>query len=237
MSALRAALAARRLAGIVVTFADPVVAELVAEPFDVVWIDLEHGALDVRDVPALAVAARAAGAWSLVRVPGAAPERLAPVLDAGVDGIVVPRVGTAAEAAAAVAGLRYPPRGVRGFGPRRAGGYGRDAPPDVVCLAQIESAAGVAAAPEIAAVDGVDGLVAGPADLRLDRGEEDVDADVAAVVAAARRAAVAPGIATAEPRLAALIAPGPGLLVPGVDCRLLARAADASARAARSAWA
>src|SRR6185312_2834466 len=100
------------------------------------------------------------------RLPHAGSELLGPVLDAGVDGVVAPRVDDAATARALVARLRYPPAGTRGFGPRRAGDYGRSGPiSPVTCTVQIESPAGVAAAADIAAVDGVDAIVLGCADL------------------------------------------------------------------------
>ena len=159
------------LVGTVLTLPGVALAELLAEPLDFVWIDLEHGALDAGDVPPLAVAARAAGCAALVRL--ASSDRVPPaILDAGVDGVVAPRVESAAQARRLADRLRHPPRGSRGFAARRASGYGRAGAArrraaDPVLLAQIESAAGVEAAEEIAAVDGVDALVVGCADLAL----------------------------------------------------------------------
>jgi hypothetical protein len=155
------------LIGTVITLADPVLAELIGAPFDLAWIDLEHAALTVAAVPALAVALRAAGCRAEVRLPSWRSEALPPVLDAGVDGVVAPCVESAADATAFVRRLRHPPNGERGYGPRRAGGYGRGEPPIPSCTVQIESPAGVDAAEAIAAVDGVDALVAGCADLAL----------------------------------------------------------------------
>ena len=86
------------LVGTVLTLPDVALAELSAGAFDFVWIDLEHGALGSSDVQPLAIAARAAGATSLVRVRDA--DAIGPVLDAGVDGIVVPRVDGADDARA-----------------------------------------------------------------------------------------------------------------------------------------
>lgn len=237
MSTLRAALGSRRLTGTVVTLPDPVLCELVAGPFDLIWIDLEHGALDVSDVPALAIAARAAGAWSMVRVPAAVPERLSAVLDAGVDGVVFPRIESAAAAAGAVRSLAYPPAGTRGYGPRRAGAFGRAEPAAVACAVQIESAAGVAAALDIAGTAGIDAVIAGPADLTRDPAAGPLPAAVADIVAAARACGTAPGVATVDRALAGLLGAGPGMLVHGVDCRLFAAAADAAAAAARRALA
>src|SRR5688572_20848990 len=105
--------------GTVVTLADVALAELSATALDFVWIDLEHGALGPAEVQPLAIAARAGGAASLVRLGVAAPAVIGATLDAGVDGIVVPRVDSAAEAARVVEGLRHPPLGARGFAARR----------------------------------------------------------------------------------------------------------------------
>jgi 2-keto-3-deoxy-L-rhamnonate aldolase RhmA len=225
------------LIGTVITLADPVLAELIGAPFDLAWIDLEHAALTVAAVPALAVALRAAGCRAEVRLPSWRSEALPPVLDAGVDGVVAPCVESAADATAFVRRLRHPPNGERGYGPRRAGGYGRGEPPIPSCTVQIESPAGVDAAEAIAAVDGVDALVAGCADLALVVGDDRLGGAVEEVRAAARTAGKSFGIAGAAPgeRLAELLRGGADLLIAGVDARLYAAAADRAAAAARAA--
>ena len=123
-------------------------AELTASAVDFVWIDLEHGALSGRDVQPLAIAARSAGAASLVRVRGRGRRRARRPLDAGVDGVVVPRVERAADAERVAGRLRHPPRGSRGLAARRASAYGR-APRNgrPVLIAQIESAGAARRAP------------------------------------------------------------------------------------------
>jgi 2-keto-3-deoxy-L-rhamnonate aldolase RhmA len=218
------------LFGTVLTLPSVPLAELVAEALDFVWIDLEHGALDARDVPALAVAARAGGAAALARLPSTDAPALAAILDAGVEGVVAPRVESAAQARRLVERLRHPPRGSRGSAARRAQGYGRAgaaSPPDPLCLVQIESAAGVAAAHEIAALDGVDALVVGCADLALT-----VDGAPRDAIAQVQRAAAAHGIASgiAGPDDAELLLELAGdlstLLVCSADVRMYARAVD-----------
>src|SRR5215208_1250412 len=99
--------------GTVITLPDVALAELTASAVDFVWIDLEHGALSARDVQPLAVAARAGGAVALVRVAGSEDPALGRALDAGVQGVVVARVETRAQAERALERLRYPPRGSR----------------------------------------------------------------------------------------------------------------------------
>jgi 2-keto-3-deoxy-L-rhamnonate aldolase RhmA len=218
------------LVGTVLTLPSVPLAELVGDPLDFVWINLEHGALAARDVSALAVAARASGAAAFARLPSADAAALAAVLDSGVDGVVAPRVESAAQARRLVERLHHPPRGSRGVAARRAQGYGRAAaaaPPDPLCLVQIESAAGVASADEIAAVEGVDALVVGCADLALA-----LDGPPREAIAHVQRAAAAQGVASgiAGPDEAELLLELAGehstLLVCSADVRLYARAVD-----------
>jgi 4-hydroxy-2-oxoheptanedioate aldolase len=140
--------------------------------------------------------------------------------------------------------LRYPPAGRRGFGPRRAGRYGRTAAywaaaeSRIMCTAQIESQAGVSAAAEIAAVDGVDALVVGCSDLSLDL---DVPQDLRAgvlraavgeVASAARRAGCRVGVAAGglPGEIHALFDAAPDLIVYSADTRIYSGAIDAAVR-------
>jgi 2-keto-3-deoxy-L-rhamnonate aldolase RhmA len=230
------------LLGTVLTLPGVALAELVAEPLDFVWIDLEHGALDVAEVSPLAVAARAAGSAALVRLAGG--ERLAAILDAGVDGVVAPRVESAAQARRLADRLTHPPHGSRGFAARRANGYGRPAaaPTPPLLLAQIESAAGVEAAAEIAAVDGVAALVIGCADLALalDGSPAPDSARLRAAIGRVQDGAAAAGIASGiagpdDPAVLADLAGGRSrLLVCSADVRIYARAVDELAQRLRT---
>jgi len=226
-----------RRTGTVVSLPDVALAELTASAVDFVWIDLEHGALSTRDVQPLAIAARAGGAASLVRLRSADDPALGPALDAGVDGVVVPRVETAGQAAAVVERLRHPPRGSRGTAARRAAGYGVAGalPADPVCLLQIETADGVGRAAAIACVEGVDALVVGCADLALDMGEPVLEAArfgeaVEEVQRAAADARIASGIAgPGDPELLMRLAGSRStLLVLGADVRIYAGALSAA---------
>src|SRR3954469_7505157 len=105
--------------GTVLSLPGAALAELAGAALDFAWIDLEHGALGLADVQAMAVGLAAAGCAAHVRLPSAAYARLAAVVDAGVDGVVAPRVESPDEICALVRALRYPPAGRRGFGPRR----------------------------------------------------------------------------------------------------------------------
>jgi 4-hydroxy-2-oxoheptanedioate aldolase len=234
------------LVGTVVTVPSVALAELLAEPVDFVWIDLEHGALGPGDIQPLAIAARAAGAAALVRLPSGEASVTGALLDAGVDGVVAPRVETAQAAARLVEHLRYPPRGSRGVAARRGGGYGRRgspaaATPDPLCLVQIESPRGVEQAPAIAEVDGVDGLVVGCADLSHSLGEGGRLRSAAVtdaqqhVQSAAAAAGIASGIAGPDdPALLAELAAGrSSILVLSADVRMYARAVDSGVTALR----
>jgi 4-hydroxy-2-oxoheptanedioate aldolase len=233
------------LVGTVLALPDVALAELGAAPFDLVWIDLEHGALGLREMQELTIAVQRAGCAAAVRLPRWDADRLPAVLDAGPDAVVVPAMESAAHARELAARLRYPPDGARGYGPRRAGDYGRGTAEPPACIVQIETRRGVTDAPEIAAVPGVDALVAGCADLSFALGAPhaldtaDMRTAVAEIGDAARDAGIAFGVAgggTPE-QLAALGGVQATLLVHSVDMRLYARAMDAVAARLRAALA
>jgi 4-hydroxy-2-oxoheptanedioate aldolase len=235
--------------GSVLSLPDPILAELTCRSLDFAWIDLEHGALSVRDAQALTLAVQSTGCTAHVRLASAASDALPALLDAGIDGVVAPRVDSADEARALVQRLWYPPAGGRGFGPRRAGNFGRarafwrSPASHVRCTVQIESVEGVAAAAEIAAVDGVDALVLGCADLSLALGAP-LELDTPELAAACRRVAgaaaergIAFGLAAAgQPHeLAALAAGRATFVLAGADVRLYAAGVDQAIGALREA--
>ncbi len=151
----------------------PVIAELAGLcGFDWLLIDLEHGAVGESALFASLQALRGSRSAVIVRVGAPYPDLIQRVLDWGADGIMVPHVDTAEQACAAVRAVRFAPHGTRGFSRSvRALDYGMaQEPPSVVPLvfAQIESAAAVSHADEIAAVAGIDVLFVGPADLSFE---------------------------------------------------------------------
>lgn len=163
-----------RRIGTVLTLAGAVTAELLAEPFDLVWIDLEHGALGLGDAQDMILGAQAAGASALVRVGLArAAGLIGPMLDAGADGIVAADIKSGSQAELIASLMRRPPAGRRGYGPRRVATRRRsrtqaaDAPQ---LWLQIESQEGVAATREIAATGVTDTVIVGIADLCVDLG-------------------------------------------------------------------
>ncbi|MCZ2441007.1 MAG: 2-dehydro-3-deoxyglucarate aldolase [Burkholderiales bacterium] len=145
--------------------------------FDFGVIDMEHGPLDMADVVHLLQAVAATRMVPLLRVPWNDTVTIKRVLDAGATTLLVPFVQNAAEAAAAVAATRYPPQGVRGMmGMSRAARYGMQADylthanRDIALVVQVETEAALAELPAIAAVDGVDAIFVGPADLSASMG-------------------------------------------------------------------
>ncbi|KID29834.1 2,4-dihydroxyhept-2-ene-1,7-dioic acid aldolase [Prauserella sp. Am3] len=167
---------------------------------DFVLIDCEHGPSDQVPLQQHIQAAQARGIAVLVRVGHGEPSLILRALDLGADGIVVPHVDTAEEARAAVAAAHYPPRGERGFATySRAGAFGAAGADDHLARAaettlvvpMLETAAACAAAADIAAVEGVDALMIGPADLAVAMGRPGAvaDPDVRSTADAAVRAA------------------------------------------------
>lgn len=164
-----------QLLGSWVSIGHPAVAEIAAgSSVEFVTVDTEHAPLSVGDVENMlrAVDAADGSTDAVVRVAWNDPVRIKRLLDVGADGIMVPMVETAEEAEAAVDAVRYPPDGNRGIAAARASDYGRSfekyvatANDELAVIVQIESEQGLENAAEIAAVDGVDALFVGPADL------------------------------------------------------------------------
>lgn len=141
---------------------------------DWVALDAQHGTYDDAGIrETVAALAGVVPVW--VRVAVNAPAVLGRALDAGAAGVVIPMVDTADQAAAAAGACRYPPEGIRSWGPMGAL-VGRPAPaaPEanaaVMCAVMVETAAGVANAHAIAATPGIDMIFVGPFDLALSLG-------------------------------------------------------------------
>ena len=132
---------------------------------DYVVCDQQHGALDPATLMAMLTAIAGAVVPPLVRVARNEPFAIGQALDLGAEGVIVPMVESAEEAAAAVAACRYAPEGIRSFGALRAGAGERP-----LCLVMIETRAGLEHAAAIAATPGLDGIYVGPSDLALSLG-------------------------------------------------------------------
>jgi 2-keto-3-deoxy-L-rhamnonate aldolase RhmA len=140
--------------------------------YDYVGFDLQHGYLDDADVALLLRRLEHVPIATAVRLPSSDPAPIGRVLDAGADAVIIAMVESADQAAAAVAATRYPPAGVRSFGPLRAS-LGRDTAAleaRTSVFAMIETAQGLSALDEICAVTGLAGVYVGPADLAISMG-------------------------------------------------------------------
>jgi len=213
--------------------------------FDVLVADGEHSPLAPADVRTVIAGADLAGRPALVRVAANETTAIQFALDAGAAGVIVPRVDSAAQAAAAVAASRYPPQGRRGTGPGRATVFGQDRAAAVedalahtLVAVQIESAAAVDALDEILAVDGLDMAFVGPNDLShsLGRPPQDVlRATIDDVLARARARGLLTGILAPTAELAARYrAAGATLILTGTDLGMLGSAARQASAAARA---
>ncbi len=151
----------------------PVIAELAGLcGFDWLLLDLEHGCGGEASLFQSLQSLRGTRAAVIVRVGAPHPDLIQRALDWGADGLMVPHVDTPKFAAEVVRAVRFPPLGTRGYSRSvRTCGYGLDShATDVqpLLFAQIESAQAALSVREIAAVDGVDVLFVGPADLAFD---------------------------------------------------------------------
>jgi 4-hydroxy-2-oxoheptanedioate aldolase len=143
--------------------------------FDALVIDMQHGLADRSGMLTMLQAIGAAGKPALVRAAWNEPSVLMQALDAGAYGVICPMISTREDCEAFVAACRYPPRGIRSYGPTRSlvsigEDYVAQAETCALSFAQIETAAGLANIEAIAAVPGLDGLYVGPWDLSLDLG-------------------------------------------------------------------
>jgi 2-dehydro-3-deoxyglucarate aldolase/4-hydroxy-2-oxoheptanedioate aldolase len=162
--------------------------------------DLEHSGYGVETLRELLPATNAAGVVPLVRVPDAVYDSVSRALDLGALGVLIPGCDSADEARALVEWARFPPQGRRGFGLLYADAWEPEGLPatmaransETLLLAQIETARGLEAVEEIAAVEGIDVLWIGQFDLTASLGiPGQFDADtyrdaIARIVAAAR---------------------------------------------------
>lgn len=240
----RALLANQLRVGLWMSLCSPMVAEVICDSgFDWLLLDAEHAPNEMPDLTAqLQVLARGQAA-PVVRVPWNDIVLFKRALDIGARNILVPYVQTAEEARLAVAATRYPPKGVRGVATStRAARFGRvddylnTADSDICLIVQAETKMAFDNLEAIAAVEGVDGVFVGPADLAASLGHlgnahhPEVQAaikDAASRLAAAGKAA---GIlATREDDARRYLDWGYSFVAVGIDASLLARASDALA--------
>ena len=246
----RHALAARGdgappLAGIWISSGSPLVAEVCAgSGLDWLLLDGEHSAIGIESTLAMLQAVAPYDSTPIVRVPSDDAVLIKQMLDLGAQNLLVPMISTAEEARSVVAAVRYPPRGIRGVGSavarssrwNRIPDYLQNADEYTSLTIQIETAEGVENVDEIAAVDGVDAVFVGPADLAASlrvlgqQNHPDVRAAVLRVFEAVKRAGKPVGILAFDPEVARSYADaGADFIAVTADVTLVARGAEALA--------
>ncbi|MFF0344147.1 HpcH/HpaI aldolase/citrate lyase family protein [Kribbella sp. NPDC004875] len=205
-----------KLVGYWITLDSPAAAERIGRlGYDYVVLDGQHGLIGYQGLVNGLLAIDAGSAIGprpsvgLVRVEANDPTPIGRALDAGATGVIVPLVDSADDVARAVRAAKYPPVGVRSFGPMRAalriGPVPAESNDATVVLAMIETPLGLANVAEICATPGLDGVYVGPSDLSLALGarfpgDPDVDGPfeeaVALIARTAREAGIAAGIHT-----------------------------------------
>lgn len=213
--------------------------------FDYVCVDQQHGAIGYGDaLPMYQVIG--ARTTPIARVEWNDPGIIMKALDAGAQGVVVPLVSTVEDAERAVAACRYPPRGIRSFGPVVAATMlgSRDTADleRVACIAMVETPEGLDNLDQIAAVPGLDAIYVGPADLALGLGlppayehddRQHADA-ITAIREACERHGIVPGIHAADGDMARRrVEEGFRMVTVGQDLTLLGAGAGAALVAAR----
>lgn len=202
----------------------PAAERLAATGYDYLVLDRQHGFIDslasLRGLIAVDAGAAAGGTSTVgvVRVPSNTVADIGRALDAGALGVIVPLVNTPEEAEAAVRACRYPPTGIRSFGPTRSnlrvGPDLAEANEAVGCIVMIETGVGLANAEAICRVPGIDAVYIGPSDLSIGIG-----------AANPAEGWATPAFAEAKDRIkAAAAAAGIGC---GLHCRSGADAGDA----------
>lgn len=167
----------RPVTGCFILLTDPAVSEMIGRAgCDFVWIDSEHGMLDLSTIRNHIVYAQNGGACAFVRVPGTDPNLVKRILDCGPDGIIFPNITSAEMAKLAVDSCIFPTEGgIRGVGPGRVIEYGVQSEAEYLekgrdyiwKIFQIESLEGVENLESIAKVSGFHSLFVGPADLGM----------------------------------------------------------------------
>jgi 4-hydroxy-2-oxoheptanedioate aldolase len=208
--------------------------------YDWILLDTEHSPNDLESVLSQLQAAEPYPTHAVVRVAWNDMVLIKRYLDIGAQSLLIPYVENAEEARAAVAATRYPPAGVRGVaGSTRATRYGRIknyakiAHQELCVLLQVETKSALDNIEAICAIDGVDGVFIGPADLHASLGYTGETGNAAVVpliedaIRRIRKAGKAPGVLTSvESEVRRYIAAGCLFTAVGSDVGLLARGSE-----------
>lgn len=233
-------LATEQLIGLWVGLADPYCAELAANAgFDWLLLDGEHAPNDLRSLLGQLQAVAPYASQAVIRPPIGDTVLIKQLLDIGAQTLLVPMVETAEQAAELVRAMHYPPKGIRGVGASLARAsrwnniptYLDEADAQMCLLVQVENLKGLENLDAIAAVEGVDGVFIGPADLsaamgyRGNPGHLEVQAVIEDAIGRIRKAGKAAGILSGDETLARrYLELGCAFVAVGVDSSVLMRA-------------
>ncbi len=208
--------------------------------WDSLTVDMQHGVVDYQAALAMLTAISSTSTIPLVRVPWLDPGIIMKSLDAGAYGVICPMVNTREEAQKLVSAMRYPPKGLRSFGPIRGllyGGadYAEHANDTMLAFAMIETRQALDNLDAIMSVEGMDAIYIGPNDLalalgrkpKLDHDDPIVVQAIDNILACAKKHGIAAGIhnLTADYALK-MIAKGFNFVTVGSDSRLMAAGAQ-----------
>ncbi|MEM1994889.1 MAG: aldolase/citrate lyase family protein [Nitrososphaerales archaeon] len=229
--------------GTFLTIGHPDVAEIIGSVgFDFVVFDMEHAPLDFGIVQSMMQAMSYSETTPLIRVAWNDLVLFKQALDIGAHGLVIPWVNSGDEAEYAVKAAKYPPRGIRGFGPRRAALRDRDytatADSETMLIVQIETKTALNNLDSIFSVDGVDACFIGPMDFTMSLGilgqleHPSFEEALVKVVESSKKHNVIPGIATVPiegrgymPDLAKVLGMGFKMISLGYDLGFLRKSA------------
>lgn len=208
--------------------------------YDWLLLDGEHTPNDLQSTLAQLQTVAAYDSQPVCRVPVGNTALIKQYLDLGATNLLVPMVDTAEQAHEMVQACRYPPDGIRGMGGARASRWGRypryahEANDQICLLVQAETRLALSNLDDILAVDGVDGVFVGPADLSASMGHvgnpghAEVQAAIEDAIARICKAGKAPGILTADVTLSKrYLELGALFVAVGLDTQLLVRGSAA----------
>ncbi len=216
--------------------------------FDWVLIDGEHAPHDLRSIMATMQMITAHDCGIIVRPPVGDPVMIKQLLDAGAQTLLIPNVESAEQAELLVSAMRYPPLGKRGVGAalsraaqwKRIPDYYKHADSEMCLIVQVESVTGMSEIEAICAVDGVDGVFIGPADLSASMGylgqstHDDVRAEVKRGLAIIKESGKVPGVMAVATAIAQEYKDAGALFLGvGIDLVTLADATTAMAQSFR----
>lgn len=213
--------------------------------FDWLVIDSEHAPNDLRSIRDQLMALQASPSPTVVRVPVGEPWIIKQMLDVGAQSILVPMVESGEQAARMVRACTYPPKGIRGVGAASTRSsrfstiedYVQTADDQIALILQVENRAGIAALDDILAVEGVDCVFIGPADLAADMGHRgnpahpEVHGVIVETLGRIAAAGKVPGILSLSDEVTeSYVAAGARFVAVAIDVITLSRAAQATVK-------